>query len=289
MNKEILFKKIKNIIVVSIGCFIAGFGISGFFTDQHIMAGGLTGLAIALNAITGMSVSNIIYLANIPLLIICWIFLGKEIFFKTIYASYLLPFAISIFEPFHSFTNNHLLAAIFGGVLTGIGLGMAYLGDASTGGTAIPVQIINKYTPLSIGAAMIIIDGLVTLFGFYVFSKDTILYSLIALFIISKVIDYVQLGFNPAKNVLIISNKSEEIRQYILNEISRGTTVIPVKGGLKGNDKQMLMCVLASNEYFNLQKGILNIDDKAFVVVMPANEVLGRGFSLWKYAKDEVE
>ncbi|SJZ55234.1 Uncharacterized membrane-anchored protein YitT, contains DUF161 and DUF2179 domains [Pilibacter termitis] len=270
-------------LLVTIGSLIAAIGFNAMFLPNHIVAGGMSGLAVALEKLCSWQPDYFLYGSNIPLLILSWVFLGKENFAKTLYGSWIFPVFITITKQIGSFTDNQLLGAIFGGVIVGFGIGLVYYGDSSTGGTGVLVQIIGKFTPISLGAAIILTDGMVVLTGLIAFDHETVMYSLIALFIVSRVVDFVAMGLNNAKNVMIISQKSEEVQQYLMDEISRGVTKLRVTGGFGNEEKEMLMCVVDGGEYPVLQRNILAIDPEAFVIVMPASEVLGRGFSLWKH------
>jgi uncharacterized membrane-anchored protein YitT (DUF2179 family) len=275
--------RIKDVLLVTVGSFIAAIGFNALFLPNHIVAGGMTGLSVAIHKLFGLRPDIFLYVANVPLLIICWFLLGRENFFKTIYGSWIFPFFITLTAPLGAFTHNQFLGGVFGGVIVGFGLGLVFYGNSSTGGTGIFTQVLNKYTPLSLGASMIIVDGLVTVIGLIAFDKETIMYSLIALFIVSKVVDFVSMGLSNSKNVMIISKEFIAVQQYLMNTIDRGVTKINVVGGYDGQEKPMIMCVIDGSEYQTFQRGIQKIDPEAFVVVMPASEVLGRGFSLWKH------
>ncbi|MDR2465528.1 MAG: YitT family protein [Streptococcaceae bacterium] len=267
---------------VALGCLIASVGFNSFFLPNNIVAGGMSGLAVAFNHLFGWEPDLFLYITNVPLLIICWAFLGRSIFFNTVFGAWMFPICITLTKGLGVFTHDTLLAVLFGGVIVGVGLGIVFYGNASTGGTGILVQSLAKYTPLSVGGSMLIMDGLVTLVGFSTFPPETVMYSLIGLIIISKMVAWVTTGFNTEKNVMILSEKNEEIKSFILSDVSRGVSTISVHGGHTNNEKEMLMCVISGNEYPKLQRGIQKIDKTAFVIVMPATEVLGRGFSLIK-------
>lgn len=267
---------------VTLGSFIVATGFNTMFLENSIASGGMGGLAVSFNALFDWNPSTFLFATNIPLLILCLVFLGKEIFIKTFYGSWVYPLAVKLTDDLPTLTHNPLLAAIFGGIIVGIGLGMVFWGNSSTGGTGIPTQILNKYTPLSLSVSMTIVDGISVAMGFLAFNTDTVMYSIIALSVISYVVGIMENGFNSSKNIMIISNNSEAIRHYIIKKANRGVTQIPVRGGIDTSQKTMIMTTINSHELPKMQQEILNIDETAFVVVMPASQVIGRGFSLTK-------
>lgn len=282
-------KKVKDIVLVTIGSFITAIGFNTMFVDNNIASGGMVGISVVAKALFGISPSLFLMLSNIPLLLLCYFFLGKQNLVKTIYGSWIYPIAIRLTNQFPTLTHNQLLAAIFGGIICGIGLGLVFWGNSSTGGTGILTQILHKYSPLSLGVAMTIVDGISVLTGLMALSPDDVMYSTIALLVIGYVISIMENGFDSSKNVMIISREYQAIKDYVTTVTQRGVTKVPIKGGYTTSDKVMLMVVVSSHELPALQEKILEIDDTAFVVVMPATEVIGRGFSITKQYKGEDE
>ncbi|HEM3669684.1 TPA: YitT family protein [Streptococcus suis] len=275
-------ERIKDFISVTLGSVVMAIGFNSFFLENNIVSGGVGGLAIALNALLGWSPSDFVLYCNIPLLIICWFFLGKSVFIKTVYGAIIYPLCIKLTAGLPNLTDNPLLAAIFGGIILGFGLGLVFLGNSSTGGTGILIQFIHKYTPLSLGVTMAIIDGIIVGLGFVAFDTDTVMYSIIALMTITYIVNRMMSGSQSSRNVMIISQKSEEIKNYITKVADRGVTELPIIGGFTGVDKRMLMTTISIPEMQKLESAILDIDETAFMVVMPASQVRGRGFSLQK-------
>jgi uncharacterized membrane-anchored protein YitT (DUF2179 family) len=276
-------RRIRNVILVLIGSLIAAIGFNTMFLENKIMAGGLVGLSIAAQKLFGFEPANFVYVANIPLLLANFFLLGKANFAKTLIGSWAFPTFIKLTAWMPNMTNNPLLAAIFGGIIVGIGLGIVFLGDSSTGGTGIITQIINKYTPLSTAGSMAVVDGTVTVIGLMAYSPDVVMYSLIGLGVVSYVVGAVQNGFNASKTILIISEQVETIKEHLMQQsVQRGVTVIPVVGGYTSKQKSMIMTVVSATEFPRLEKDVVQLDPAAFVVVMPAVQVLGRGFSLTK-------
>lgn len=282
-------KRLIDFCLVTLGSFIAATGFNTMFLSNKIASGGMVGLSVSFQELFNWNPSTFLLVTNVPLLALCLLFLGKETFIKTFYGSWIYPIAINRTAGLPTLTHNPLLAAIFGGVIVGIGLGVVFWGNSSTGGTGIPTQILNKYTPLSLATSLTLVDGFSVAMGFIAFDTDTVMYSIIALGIISYVVGVMEHGFNSSKNIMIISENSGAIRQYITEKANRGVTQIPVLGGLKSDQKTMLMTTISSYELPKMQEAILNIDETAFVVIMPASQVMGRGFSLTKKYLSENE
>lgn len=286
MKKKVLSNKYAlgalDILYIIVGSFIAAVAFNVFLLPNVIVSGGISGVSTITSSVFSWNPSVVQLAFNIPLLLICFIFLGKEAGYKTILGSLILPAFIGMLNFMEPWTDAPLLAALFGGVVTGIGLGIVFRAKASTGGTSIVAQIIHEYVKLPLGMSVALIDGLVIVFALLVFDGEVVMYSIISLFVISRTIDVVQVGFNHSKTVMIISESPAEVKQAIFNTVNRGVTTLGIKGGYGNSDKEMLMCVVVEQEFTLLKDAILDVDENAFVVVMSASEVWGRGFTLAK-------
>ena len=283
-------KRVIDFSLVTLGSFVAAVGFNSMFLANNIASGGVVGLAVSLQKLLGWNPGNFVMFTNVPLLLLCFLFLGRESFLKTIYGSWIYSFFVKFTEDLPTITNNALLAAIFGGVVVGLGLGLVFWGNSSTGGTGIITQILHKYTPLPLAVAMAVVDGFSVAMGLVAFDIDTVMYSILALFVISYVVNSMQTGLSSSRNVMIISKATGEIKKYIANQADRGMTEIPVNGGFTGKSHPMLMTTVSIQEVPRLERHILKIDETAFIVVMPATHVMGRGFSLTKrYQLDEKD
>lgn len=278
-------KLVKDCLFVTVGAFLIALGINVFFLPNHIVSGGMNGVSIVVNYLTGLAPATFLFLSNIPLLILSLLFLGKDTTLKTIYGALALPFFIYLTASLDPITKTPLLAALFGGIVTGVGLGVVFKGNASTGGTAILSQIVHKYIKIPLGLAVAIVDGTVILSAFITFTPDATMYSLMSLFVISRMIDLVQTGFNRSKNVWIISEKANELQKMILKDLDQGVTAVPTIGGYNEREQLMLMCVLPEKKFPQLKELVLTLDPNAFVVCESANEVMGLGFSLREHSK----
>lgn len=278
-------KKLIDFGLVTVGALIAAVGFNCFFLENHIASGGIVGLAVCLKALFGWNPGNFVIIADIPLLMACWFFLGEEIFLKTIYGAWIYSIFVKITENLPNLTNNPLLAAIFGGIICGFGLGVVFWGNSSTGGTGILTQILHKYSPFSLAVSMTIVDGCSVAMGLIAFDVDTVMYSVIGLLVVGYVVNSIQIGITSSRNIMIISPKNNLIKEYISTKADRGVTEIPVTGGFSGETQAMLMATVSRQEVPRLEKNIQKIDETAFIVVMPATQVMGRGFSLKKHYK----
>lgn len=280
MTKKIKKEMIYDLLLVLAGSLALAVSINIFLKPNELVAGGANGISIILERLFGWPLAASLYAMNIPLLVICFWLLGKEVGMKTILGSMIYPLFVGLTASLPPLTMNPLLASVFGGILTGLGLGLVFKGRASTGGTAIVSQIVHKYAKIPLGTAVMAVDGVIILTAFFVFSADKVLYALICLFIIGRVVDLVQVSFNLSKNVLIISQEAPAVAKMIMEKMDRGVTRIPITGGYNENNQHMLMCVLPESDFTELKDNVLAIDPHSFVVSMSASEVMGRGFSL---------
>lgn len=272
-----------DILQVILGSFVLALAFQLFLLPNDIIAGGVSSLSIIVYQLTGLSPAFTQYLFNVPLLLVSFIFLGKEVGIKSVFGSLVFPFFTALVSNFPSLTDDLMLASLFGGALTGIGIGIVYRGKGSTGGTSTVAQIITEYGNVSLGNSMLISDSIVILIGFFVFDLETILYGMITLTVASRVIDIVLVGASVQKTIFIITDQTEEIRAEILDNFERGVTLLNAHGGFEKKPKEMMMVVIEEREITALREMIIEKDDDAFVVVMAASEVMGRGFSLENY------
>lgn len=270
-------------VYIVFGSFLTAIAFQVYLLPNNIVSGGISGLSIVANDVFGWDPALFQYALNVPLLILCFAMLGKAAGYKSILGSLLLPFFLQFIGHMDAWTTDPFLAAVFGGGLTGLGLGIVFRAKASTGGTSIIVQIFYQYLHLPLGFSTLIVDGAIIFTALLAFDAETVMYSLVALFIVSRSIDLVQVGLNRQKNVFIISDSPADIRNEILHTLNRGVTNLGIRGGYGNTDKDMLMVVIQEREFTLLKETILAADPDAFVVVMGASEVLGRGFSLHKY------
>ncbi|MBG0781932.1 MAG: YitT family protein [Bacteroidales bacterium] len=293
IQKDELFSKrwIINYLLIIIGSFILASGFVLFITPYKIVPGGVYGIAIVIHYILGTPVGLTALTMDIPLTLIGIRILGPRFGYKTVIGFLLTAFFVDgltyLYGEDPLVANEPLLSAIFGGVFLGTGLGMIFKSKATSGGTDIVAMIISKYTSLPVGQLLIWVDSVIVLLGLLVFQDWKIpLYSLIVIYITGKVIDAILQGVDYDKTLFIISDKYEEIRHKIINDLNRGGTYLKGKGMYNGDEKTIIFTVVNRREMAMLQEFIHQIDPHAFLTVINANEILGEGF---KSLRDKLE
>lgn len=273
---------IKEYILIFIGVSLVAFSLEYFFIPNNIAAGGLTGLAIVINHyIPAISTGPLVFIMDLFLFIIGFIFLGKNFGVKTIVSSFSLAGMMTIIETYFNpkaITNDLMLAAIFGTFITAIGMAIVFNANASTGGTDTIAKILNKFFHIDIGKSLLAVDFIVTLLGAVTFGINIGLYGLLSVIINGIAIDKVIEGFQVCKEVTVISTKSDEIGKFIMDELERGCTFLKGVGGFSGKDTYILYAVLGRNEFIKLKQYISKVDPKAFITVGEVHEVMGEGF-----------
>lgn len=276
-------EKLKQYFLITLGVILVAASIEIFMAPNNIAAGGVTGIAIIINHLfPKISIGFLVLAMNVVLFIVAFLSIGNKFGGKTIYASLALSFIIWIMDkivtPNMVITNNLLLASIFGTLISGIGMGLVFNQNASTGGTDILAKILNRFLHINIGKSLLAVDFIVTLFSGISFGADIGMYSLLAVMINGFVIDNVIEGLNKCKEIMIISSEIDLIRKFIIEDLSRGCTIIPGKGGYQYKDSFILYTVLSRKEFIRLKIFIKEVDRRAFITVSDAHEVLGEGF-----------
>ena len=265
-------------LYVIAGAAVMAIGFNAFLFPNQVASGGVSGISTILNGLFGWNAGLVQYAFNIPLFIAGVLILGRNFGVKSLVGTLALPFFVILTENWDAWTYTPLLGAIFGGIFVGSGIGLVFKGKASTGGTDLLAQIITKYTGLTLGTSVLLIDGLIAVSAAIVFDIEKGLYALIGLYVTTKTIDIIKLGFSQSKMVYIITNKQDEMRDEIFKEIDRGVTKIPAFGGYTGSEKPVLMVAVYQTEFTKLKQIVQTIDPSAFVIVSDAYEVLGEGF-----------
>ena len=276
INKKAYKKRLLQFIT---GCFIISVAYNMFIAPNDLVPGGVGGIAIIINNLFGINNALSVLILNITLLITSYFLLGKEKTKASILGSILFPIFISLTEYIHVYfqldTSKLLLNAIFGGMLYGFGAGLVFKAGFTTGGTDIVNQIISKYFKTSLGKSMLFSDGLIVLCSGLVFGINSMLYSIIILYIISLMSDRVVLGTSDNKMFYIVTKKDEEVKEFILKYLNHGVTIFKGKGGYSKNNENVLMAVLPTKDYYRLKEGINEIDKDAFFIVTDSYEVFG--------------
>lgn len=275
-NKYLQF--FKEYIIVALACMVMAFNINYFFIGNKLAQGGVSGLSLIIHYLSNIDMSYLYFALNIPLIILAYIFLGKNFLLKTLFATFVLSVFLKIFASFSEPLEDILLAAIFGGAINGIAIGIVFYAGGSTGGIDIIAKIINKYTGIPISRILLTTDFIVLSMVAVIFGKVIFMYTLISLVISSKMIDIIQVGIYSAKGITIITTKEDEIRKRIMEDTGRGITLIDARGGYTQKEIGMLYCVVGQYQLIKVKTIVKEVDPSAFMIVADVHEVIGNGF-----------
>jgi uncharacterized membrane-anchored protein YitT (DUF2179 family) len=264
---------------IVLGSLVYSVGLNAFLVANHLAEGGFVGISVLLLYKFKLPLGVTFLLLNIPLLIPAWRLFGHDFILRTTVG----VLAVSLFSALTARlqlpTSDHLLGALYAGVVTGLGLGLIFRAGATTGGADIIARFVRHWYGLSMGKTLFSIDVVVIGIGAWVVGRETAMYSLVALFVSSRVIDFVIEGVKAGKAVHIISDKYEDIVRVIHEILNRGTTLLDASGGYTGEAKRVIYCVVSREEVGRIQQIVHDIDPRAFVVVNDVHEVLGEGFT----------
>lgn len=267
-----------DLISITIGCALMAFSFRLFTNGNHIVSGGVVGLSTLIQRITGWEPALFQWAVNISLLIVGFVFLGKSEGFKSAYGSLILPLAIILTRNVQPITHVPLLAAVFGGVAYGAGLGLVLQGRGSVGGYSLLAKIASRHLPVSVSASMFVLDAVTIGTSAWVFGFEMAMYGLIGAFVMRRCLEAVLLGLTRSMIAFIITSDPEGVKQRVLVDMDRGLTVLSGAGGYTGAERNVLMVVLGQSEAPMLRRTVKECDPHAFVVLTEAAEVLGRGF-----------
>ncbi|MCQ6558007.1 YitT family protein [Paenibacillus mendelii] len=277
---------LRTLPLVTVGTAIYAFGLHYFILPNQLMEGGVTGVAVLLNYALGWPLWVSTLVLNIPLFIIGWRILGFGPMSYSIYGTVSLSLFLALIEkwieagwivPFQT-SNDFILAALYAGVTLGAGLGIVFRFGGTTGGADILARIGSKMRGWSMGQIILTLDAVIIAISLLYIPKEKVLYTLVAVFIASKMIDFIQEGAYAAKAFSVFTDHGERMSALITKEMERGTTLFEAKGGYSGNKKQVLYCVVARHEIRRLKTLIRSIDPLAFIVISDVHDVLGEGF-----------
>ena len=284
-NKENIITKYKSksflirIMYLLVGIFIVSIAYNVFIAPNKLVPKGVGGIAVLLNSTLGWNNSTIIFTLNGILLLASLIFLGKDKTKATLLGTLIYPIFIRATEDINVWlqidSSQVLLSALFGGVIYGLGTGLIFKAGFTTGGTDIINQIVSKYAKVTIGKSMLVTDGLIVLASGLILGINNMMYSILILYITSLISDRVILGISDSKAFLIITDKEDEVKDFIMNTLNHGVTVYEAKGGYNTEKEKVLMTVLPTKEYYRLKEGIEKIDKDVFYIITDTYEVFG--------------
>ena len=271
-------KYLVDLIGVLTGTAILAVAFSIFLIPNKIAAGGASGIGIIFFHLYQFPVGITVLLVNIPLFFLAWVFLGWRVVAHSLVGSFFFPLLLVLFEPLPALTSDLLLASVFGGIAVGIGLGIVFRFKGSTGGTSLGALLINHFWGFSSGQSLVVADLLIIFLAGFIFNAEVALFALLSLLVSARVIDIVQEGFAYSKAALIISREKEKIASRIMNELERGATFMEGRGAYTGDERNMILCVLAQSQVTRLKDIVRETDPQAFVIVTNVGEVHGEGF-----------
>ena len=271
--------------VMLAGTAMMAVAIDSLYDPMNLVTGGVTGLAILVKAVSNGIIEGGIPLwltnavLNVPLFLAAMKIKGMKFIGRTAFSTLALSAWLYVLPPMNFSDGDILLASVFGGILTGVGLGLVFLARGTTGGVELLATLIHeKVRYYSIVRIMSFIDGLIIITGVFVFGVRPALYAMIAIYIVTRLSDYVVEGWKFAKTVYVITEKKQEVANAIMNSLGRGVTGLKALGMYSGKERTMLFCVVSKKRLVDLKELVMEIDTRAFVIVGDAMEVLGEGF-----------
>jgi uncharacterized membrane-anchored protein YitT (DUF2179 family) len=271
-------KILQRILLITIGASLMAVGLEIFLVPNNVIDGGITGISIMLSYITGWKLGFFLFLLNIPFFFIGYKQIGKTFALSTLYGIIVLSIVTSLLHPVPAFTDDILLATVFGGIILGIGVGLVIRYGGSLDGTEILAILFNKKLPFSVGEIIMFFNLFILGSAGFVFTWDRAMYSLIAYFVAFKTIDITVTGLDESKSAWIISENSKQIGDAILNRLGRGVTYMHGEGAYSGDDKKVIFCVINRLEEAKLKEIVTDYDDTAFLAVADIAEVRGGRF-----------
>lgn len=272
----------RDALLLVIGALIYSVGAQCFVVPANIAPGGAVGIALMLNYVTGLPVGSMTLMVNLPLLVLAWFYLSKKFALRTAAAcaicSLVLDMVIAPFCPVY--VGDRLLCSLYGGILVGVGMALIFISGSTTGGSDIAGYLLQKkYPHVSIGRALMMIDGVILFLSIFVFGNvDAGLFGLVCLYAQTKVIDTIIYGSDAGTQASIITCHPEAISRRVIEELDRSATIIPGKGAYSGQDTTIVLCTVRKSEFSRLKRIIGETDEDAFVMVTETTEVFGLGF-----------
>ena len=262
-------------LTIFVGAIIAAIGLELFLIPNQIIDGGVVGVAIMMSAVTDMPLGVFLVGLNLPFLYIGYRQLGRSFVVATTVAILCLSFWSEVFVPIPRITEDFFLAAIFGGIIDGIGVGLIMRAGGSLDGTEIVAIILDRRTVFSVGEVVMFINLFILSAAGFLFGWDKAMYSLVAYFVIAKMIDVVLKGLDESYAVMIVTNHNEEVAEALLHRLGRGVTILHGAGGYSGEDREILYSVVTRLELGKLKEVILEEDPDAFVTIHQIHDIVG--------------
>ncbi|KML30396.1 YitT family protein [Priestia aryabhattai] len=271
-------KTVKDVIFLLIGSFVFSLAVNMFVIPIGLGEGGVTGISIILYYTTHLSTGITNFILNGILLIVGYKFLEKKTIVYTMITIITTSIFLHVTEGWGLHLREELIGMVFAGVLLGVGIGMILRVGGTTAGSAIIARILNKFLNWKVSRALLIVDLLVVLASYFIIGIEKLLFTIVMLYITTKVIDFVIEGFDAKKAVTVISSNKNEVADQINEQLDRGVTILNGRGNYTKESKEILYVVINKQELIKLKKLIKKIDDEAFVIVHDVRDVIGKGF-----------
>lgn len=277
-HKKKVWAYIRKYFLLFIGSIITAVGLEIFLVPNNIIDGGVVGISIMASYLTGLPIGVFLIILNIPFLYLGYKQIGKTFAISTTFAIISLSYWTSYFHPVAELTHDLFLAAIFGGIITGLGVGMIIRCGGSLDGTEIVAIIMDRRSGFSVGEIVMFINLFILSSAGLVFTWDKAMYSLVAYFIIAKVIDIVIKGLDESNGVMIVTSNPEEIMDALMARLGRGVTILHGEGGYTGDPKKVLYCVVTRLEVDKLKAIVMELDENSFVTINQVHDIMGGRF-----------
>ena len=271
-----------DLLVELAGCVLFAVSVLCFTAPNHIAPGGVTGVATLVNYLWQLPIGTVTFLINLPLLAAGWKFLGRTFIQRTFVTLVMFSTVMDLATPLlPAYVGDPILAALFGGVCSGIGLALIFMRGSTTGGTDIACRLIQlRFPHLSVGKLFLIFDGIVLLLSAIVYRNiETLLYGMITIFTSSQVLDKTLYGIDSGRMLLVMSDHSREIADQIIARVGRGVTFLDGEGAYSGLERKVLLCAVRTPQYYRIKTIVNEIDPEAFLIAAEAGEILGYGFN----------
>ena len=268
-------REVRNFILIVLGALSAAMGLHGFLMSSNFIDGGVTGISMLLAKVTGMSLSLLLPVINLPFIALGYRQIGVAFAIRSTFAIGLLAVILALVH-FPDVTPDLLLTSVFGGVFIGAGIGLAIRGGAVLDGTEIAALLISKRSHLlKVGDIILIINVAIFLVAIFVLGVEKALYSILTYVTAAKTLDFILYGIEQFTAITIVSEKNDQIRQRIMDDLGRGVTIYKARGGKSGADQEILYCVVTRLEIGKVKSIISEADPSAFVVTHPLSDVQG--------------
>ena len=273
-------KKIKEYVIITLGTLIVSMAVYFFLLPSNVVVGSLSGLVMVLATFIPLKISVMTFILNAVLLVVGFLFIGKEFGAKTVYTSLLMPIFLYVFELIFpnnkSLTNDVVLDTICYILVVSVGLALLFNANASSGGLDIVAKLLNKYLHIEIGKAMTLAGMCTAIRSIFVYDRKTLVLSILGTYANGIVLDHFIDGFNRRKRICILTEQYKELQNFIVHELHRGVTLYPAIGGYNNEEKIELVTILTRNEYAEVLNYLHSVDENAFVTVSTVNEVIGQ-------------